>query len=284
MWLFTPFGFYSIVRKTPGPELTIRGRTLGDLQRLRARFLPSATEPVSQAGTDYPWRMRCTEQALAAAIPALVASIDYANFKDAVAKVTGPARATRYGKVWDVLYGMPEDKPEPAPAPAPDAKPAPAADGGWANLPWSATPPTGKKLAFGGVVMDTAGRVLLREVANHFDGYVWSFAKGRPDPGETPQQAALREVQEEMGVAATIVGALPGAYDGNTTRTHYFLMRADADAVDPGFACAETARVRWATVAEAKGLLGMTQHATGRERDWAVLAAGVGAWGEMAER
>jgi len=270
MWLFTPFGFYSIVRKTPGDDLTIRGRTLGDLQRLRARFLPSATVPVSQAGTDYPWRMRCSEQALAAAMPAIVASIDYANFKDEVAKVTGYARAKRYGTVWEALYGMPEDKPEPTPSPA--------INNGWEDLPWSPTPPKGKKLAFGGVVMDAAGRVLLREVANHFDGYVWSFAKGRPDPGETPQQAALREVLEEMGVAATIVSALPGAYDGNTTRTHYFLMRAEAESVDPGFSCAETTCVRWATVAEAQTLLGMTHHATGRARDLAVLKEGVAAW------
>ena len=120
--------------------------------------------------------------------------------------------------------------------------------------------------------------MLLREVANHFDGYVWSFAKGRPDPGETPRQAALREVMEEMGVAATIVSALPGAYDGNTTRTHYFLMRAHADAVDARFSCAETTCVRWATVAEAQTLLGMTHHATGRARDLAVLKEGVAAW------
>jgi hypothetical protein len=114
MWLFTPFGFYSVVRKTPGSQLTIRGRTWGDLVRLRARYLPTATEPQAHGGTDYPWRMRCEDQALAAAMPQIVLDITYANFKDAVAQELGSARAHRYHTVWHALYGMPEDAPEPA--------------------------------------------------------------------------------------------------------------------------------------------------------------------------
>src|SRR3712207_8188058 len=50
---------------------------------------------------------------------------------------------------------------------------------------------------YGGVVMDDAGRVLVREPRNHFSGYVWTFPKGHPDPGETPEEAARREVFEE---------------------------------------------------------------------------------------
>ncbi len=30
--------------------------------------------------------------------------------------------------------------------------------------------------------------------------YVWTFAKGRPDPGETPEEAAIRETEEETGL------------------------------------------------------------------------------------
>jgi hypothetical protein len=48
MWLFTSFGFFSIVRKTDGLDLTIRSRTSGDLQRLRLHDLPQASEPEAQ--------------------------------------------------------------------------------------------------------------------------------------------------------------------------------------------------------------------------------------------
>ena len=51
-----------------------------------------------------------------------------------------------------------------------------------------------KKLAYGGVVFDRDGRVLLRKPKNEFDGYKWTFAKGRPKAGETPAQTALTEV------------------------------------------------------------------------------------------
>lgn len=50
----------------------------------------------------------------------------------------------------------------------------------------------------GGVVFDSQGQVL---VLRHRRGE-WVFPKGHIDPGETPLQAALREVEEEAGVRA----------------------------------------------------------------------------------
>lgn len=50
----------------------------------------------------------------------------------------------------------------------------------------------------GGVVFDRAGRVL---VIGSRDG-VWLFPKGHLEDGETAQDAALREVEEEAGVDA----------------------------------------------------------------------------------
>jgi 8-oxo-dGTP pyrophosphatase MutT (NUDIX family) len=134
------------------------------------------------------------------------------------------------------------------------------------------------KLAYGGVVMDTTGRVLLREVAGQYAGYVWSFAKGRPDPRESPREAALREVHEEMGVRPRIVCPIPEAFDGQVTRSHFFLMEVHADAVDTGFRSNETASVRWADRQEAARLLALTHDATGRARDLGVLAAALAVW------
>jgi ADP-ribose pyrophosphatase YjhB (NUDIX family) len=68
------------------------------------------------------------------------------------------------------------------------------------------------KVAYGGVVFDDDGWVLLREPKNHFDGYVWTFPKGRPNLGGNPEEAALREVLEETGVIAAIIGQVPGSF------------------------------------------------------------------------
>jgi len=79
--------------------------------------------------------------------------------------------------------------------------------------------------AFGGVLIDAQGQVLLREPSNHYDGYVWTFAKGKREPGDTPEETALREVLEETGYHAEIVDRIPGSYPGGTGYTEYFLMR-----------------------------------------------------------
>ena len=188
----------------------------------------------------------------------LVEHIDYANFKDEVALTTGKARAQRYGKVWQALYDMPEDWPEPARE-------------GFEGLPWSPKNPVGKKRAYGGVVVDTQGRFLLREVANHFDGYVWTFAKGRPEPGEPPREAALREVREETGAQARILLPLPGTFTGTTTQTHYFVMVVDARSVRLDHRCKETSGLCWTLPDEARRLIGQTTNTLGRERDLQVL-------------
>lgn len=258
MWIFTPFGFFSVVQKQGESMLTIRSRAWGDLLRLQRHYLPSLSDPVAHEGTDYPWRARCGHEDLAQAMQKIARQIDYSNFKDEVALSNGKARAQRYAKVWQALYGMDDDLPEPVRE-------------GFEGLPWSENPPVGKKRAFGGVVVDTSGRILLREVANHFDGYVWTFAKGRPDPGESPREAALREVKEEMGVDARILLPLPGTFAGGTTQTQFFLMVVDARQVDMAHRCKETSGLCWALPQEAERLIAQTTNALGRERDLKVL-------------
>ncbi len=258
MWLFTPFGFFSVVQKRGDAGLTVRSRARGDLLRLRRHYLPELSEPVAQAGTDYPWRACCSHDALGQAMPRLVQHIDYANFKDEVALSQGQSRALRYGKVWQALHGMADDLPEPLRE-------------GYEGLPWSAKAQVGKQRAFGGVVVDPVVRVLLREVAGHYDGYVWTFAKGRPEAGESPRQTALREVHEEMGVQARILLPLPGTFEGGTTQTQFFLMVVDPAQVSLAHRCQETAGLRWALPDEAARLLLLSSNALGRERDLRIL-------------
>jgi len=259
MWLMTNIGFFSAVQK-PGTEfLTVRARVKNDLDVLRAKYLPDLSATVGRAGTDYPWRATVSHASFAAAISKLVTDIDYSNFKNEVAARQGKGRAKRYQKVWEVLYDLPEEvQPE-------QAEP----------LPWSDNIPAGKKVAYGGVIFDAEGMVLLREPTNHYDGYVWTFPKGRPEPGESPQTAALREVGEETGIEATIISALPGEFIGGTTVNRYFIMKAaiGSGSIAPGDD--ETASVKWMTINEARQHIGQTTNATGRKRDLAVLEAAV---------
>lgn len=61
--------------------------------------------------------------------------------------------------------------------------------------------------AAGGLVVRD-GRVLLTHRPRYDD---WSLPKGKLDPGETWEQAALREVEEETGVRAALGEELPPA-------------------------------------------------------------------------
>ncbi len=55
-----------------------------------------------------------------------------------------------------------------------------------------------REVSAGGVVLARAG-VLLVKVENLAREVVWTFPKGHIEKGETPEEAALREVREETG-------------------------------------------------------------------------------------
>lgn len=127
-----------------------------------------------------------------------------------------------------------------------------------------------KASAYGGILLTRTAQILLREPANHYDGYVWTFAKGRPEPGDTPEQTALREVLEESGYEAEVVDVLPGLFQGGTTTNAYFVMRHIGPQGKPDW---ETSSTRWVSFDEAGRLIGETTNLKGRQRDLAILAA-----------
>jgi 8-oxo-dGTP diphosphatase len=110
--------------------------------------------------------------------------------------------------------------------------------------------------------------VLLREPAGHYKGDIWTFAKGKPESGESPEQTAVREVLEETGYWAEIVSKIPGSFDGSRTSNEYFLM---VPVKNTEHFDAETQAVRWATGEEARQLIQHNQKPKRRRRDLRVL-------------
>ena len=84
----------------------------------------------------------------------------------------------------------------------------------------------------------------------------WSLPKGKLDDGESFEEAALREIEEETGIRARLVRELPETqYEvrGRPKVVRYWLMEVESD---PGFvANDEVDELRWLAPAEAADAL-----------------------------
>jgi 8-oxo-dGTP pyrophosphatase MutT (NUDIX family) len=129
-----------------------------------------------------------------------------------------------------------------------------------------------------------AGGVLWRRPPSGADGLEvllvhrpryddWTIPKGKLEPGETDERAAVREVEEETCVVGRLGAELPSTTyidrSGRTKRVRYWAMTPEAG--DPAPAN-EVDEVRWLAVADARRLLSY-------ERDAEVLDALPGAAG-----
>jgi 8-oxo-dGTP pyrophosphatase MutT (NUDIX family) len=86
----------------------------------------------------------------------------------------------------------------------------------------------------------------------------WGLPKGAVSPGETSEQAALREVQEETGLDAEIIGSLDTIEYffrvGDTLvqkRVDFYLMRYSGGTLTPQLS--EVDDVEWVPLSEAIG-------------------------------
>jgi hypothetical protein len=86
MWLYTKFGFFSIVQKPNDDFLTVRSRSLNDLELFAKEYLKSPSAIESTLENDYPYRLRAWHDDVAQAIARAVLDIDYDNFKGVVAQ------------------------------------------------------------------------------------------------------------------------------------------------------------------------------------------------------
>jgi 8-oxo-dGTP diphosphatase len=110
----------------------------------------------------------------------------------------------------------------------------------------------------GAVIRDDAGRLLMI-VRGHDPGRgLWSIPGGRIEPGETPEQAVVREVREETGLDVSCgpllgVAELPGRNGAIVDIRDYraFLVPGSAEVATAGD---DAADVRWVSDAEATAM------------------------------
>jgi 8-oxo-dGTP diphosphatase len=123
-----------------------------------------------------------------------------------------------------------------------------------------------------------AGGVVVRErrgapqvVVVHRPKYDdWTLPKGKAEAGESDEECALREVEEETGLVCVLVEELEGSSyvdsSGRQKLVRYWLMRPTAGRLRP---TREVDRARWVSVAAAEEQLTYP-------RDVAVLRSALG--------
>jgi 8-oxo-dGTP pyrophosphatase MutT (NUDIX family) len=114
-----------------------------------------------------------------------------------------------------------------------------------------------QELSAGGVVVRGEQAIVIVPTRRGAQGQrVLGLPKGHVDPGETPEQAAAREVREEAGVEAELVGKLGDVRyfyqrDGKRIfkRVRFFLFAYRSG--DPSDHDDEVEEARWMDLAEA---------------------------------
>jgi 8-oxo-dGTP pyrophosphatase MutT (NUDIX family) len=123
---------------------------------------------------------------------------------------------------------------------------------------------TERHVSAGGVLFRHAPdgpEVLLASRRTRRGQLVWGLPKGMVEEGESPEQAALREVVEETGHEGAIREPLGEVsywfvWDGDRIHktVHFFLMEHDGE--EPGERDQEMEEVRWFPLKEASSVAG----------------------------
>ena len=121
-----------------------------------------------------------------------------------------------------------------------------------------------KNVAVNGVIRAAGGVISRRSDRGEIEVLLiyrreqrdWSFPKGKLERGETDEECALREVEEETGLRCEMTSELPSVsyHDrrGRLKVVRYWAMTAERGRARP---CNEIDAVRWLSIDSAESLL-----------------------------
>lgn len=120
---------------------------------------------------------------------------------------------------------------------------------------------TGTAKPASSAILERDGRFLLVRRANPPSADMYAFPGGRGEPGEAPEETAVRELLEETGIAGRNP-KLFATYDiktvksGSEIESHFFLsvFRLEADLTDEARAADDAAALGWFTPEEIEAL------------------------------
>ena len=80
-------------------------------------------------------------------------------------------------------------------------------------------------LVVAAALVDSDGRVLIaqRPEGKQLAG-LWEFPGGKVEPGETPETALIRELEEELGIIVKQASLAPFVFASHTYETFHLLM------------------------------------------------------------
>ena len=80
-------------------------------------------------------------------------------------------------------------------------------------------------LVVAAALVDPDGRVLIaKRPADKSLGGLWEFPGGKVNPGETPEQALIRELEEELGIDTRASCLAPYCFASHSYETMHLLM------------------------------------------------------------
>ncbi|MHB9144362.1 MAG: NUDIX hydrolase [Symbiobacteriia bacterium] len=108
-----------------------------------------------------------------------------------------------------------------------------------------------REVSAGGIVFKTARPTQLLLILDRY-GH-WTLPKGHVEPGETVEEAALREIREETGIQGKIIGKVGEAsytyqdYRGTVDKmVHYYLVEAVEGSPKPQLS--EVREAKWFSI------------------------------------
>jgi 8-oxo-dGTP diphosphatase len=128
----------------------------------------------------------------------------------------------------------------------------------------------------GAIITDRSGRLLLVQRGHDPGKGLWSVPGGRVEPGETDEEAVIREVREETGLIVAS-GSLAGSVERPGLAGSILVIHDYRCTVIGGYLAAgdDAAAVRWCSQAQVEALDAngqLTGELLATLRSWSVLS------------